>query len=158
MIIMANNTAPDAAQADEKVLESTPRQRTGTLSPDEPHDHPDDVPGDDDDHQQGGTRAWLAITGSFWIYFTSSCVINSSGFFQAFYRQEYLKNYSPSVISFIGTLQITLMYLSGSVVGVLFDVYSLPHLGNDWSQFAKRSVSLQVPRSLSDSCAEKCGC
>ncbi|KAK1635571.1 major facilitator superfamily domain-containing protein [Colletotrichum phormii] len=74
-------------------------------------------------YPEGGTQAWLAVAGSFLVYFASFGVVNSFGFFQTFYQQEYLKNYSPTAISFIGTLQITLMYLSGAVAGALFDLY-----------------------------------
>lgn len=123
MRIMANNTVTDAAQADEKALQSAAQQKNrGDPSLDE-HQDPDAAPRDDDDYPEGGAQAWLAIAGSFLVYFASFGVVNSFGFFQTFYQQDYLKNYSPSVISFIGTLQITLMYLSGSVAGALFDVY-----------------------------------
>lgn len=122
MRIMANNTATDAAQADEKALQSVAQQNLGDTSLDE-HQDPDAVPRDDEDYPEGGAQAWLAIAGSFLVYFASFGVVNSFGFFQTFYQQDYLKNYSPSAISFIGTLQITLMYLSGSVAGALFDVY-----------------------------------
>ena len=122
MGIMASNTATDAAQADEKALQGAPQQEPGDTVLDE-HQHPDAEPGDDDEYPEGGALAWLAIAGSFLVYFASFGVVNSFGFFQTFYQKDYLKNYSPSVISFIGTLQITLMYLSGSVAGALFDVY-----------------------------------
>lgn len=122
MGIMASNTATDAAQADEKALQGAPQQEPGDTVLDE-HQDPDAEPGDDDEYPEGGAQAWLAIAGSFLVYFASFGVVNSFGFFQTFYQQDYLKHYSPSVISFIGTLQITLMYLSGSVAGALFDVY-----------------------------------
>lgn len=122
MRIMANNTATDAAQADEKVLQGAPQQIIGDPSPDENQDA-DALPRDDVEYTEGGAQAWLAIAGSFLVYFASFGVVNSFGFFQTLYQQDYLKSYSPSVISFIGTLQITLMYLSGSVAGALFDVY-----------------------------------
>lgn len=119
---MANNTVLDAAQADEKQLESTTQQGSGNASL-EANQDPGVAPTDDDDYPEGGAQAWLAIAGSFLVYFASFGVVNSFGFFQTFYQQEYLKKYPPSVISFIGTLQITLMYLSGSVAGALFDLY-----------------------------------
>lgn len=122
MGIMASNTATDAAQADEKALQGAPEQEPGGTVLDE-HQDSDAEPEDDDEYPEGGAQAWLAIAGSFLVYFASFGVVNSFGFFQTFYQQDYLKDYSPSVISFIGTLQITLMYLSGSVAGALFDVY-----------------------------------
>lgn len=119
---MASNTATDAAQADEKALQGAPQQEPGDAVLGK-HQDSDAEPADNDEYPEGGAQAWLAIAGSFLVYFASFGVVNSFGFFQTFYQQDYLKNYSPSVISFIGTLQITLMYLSGSVAGALFDVY-----------------------------------
>lgn len=83
---------------------------------------------DEDDNvadEEGGVRAWLAILGSFLVYFASFGVANSFGYFQTFYQTEYLQQYSPSVISLIGTIQITLLYLTGSIAGALFDAYGL---------------------------------
>jgi len=75
--------------------------------------------------QEGGFQAWLTVAGSFLVYFASFGVINSFGFFQSYYQQITLSTYPPSAIALIGTLQITLMSLSGSVAGVLFDTYGL---------------------------------
>jgi hypothetical protein len=82
---------------------------------------------EDDDlaDEEGGVRAWLAILGSFLVYFASFGTANSFGYFQSFYQTEYLQHDSPSVISFIGTIQITLLYLTGPVTGALFDTYGL---------------------------------
>ncbi|ETS74031.1 hypothetical protein PFICI_13897 [Pestalotiopsis fici W106-1] len=78
---------------------------------------------DVNESSEGGKQAWLAVAGSFLVYFASFGVVNSFGYFQNFYQQEYLQDSSPSTISFIGTLQITLMYLSGAPAGALFDLY-----------------------------------
>lgn len=88
------------------------------------HDADDD--GDDrEEYLEGGLHAWLTVAGSFLVYFASFGVVNSFGFFQTFYEKSYLTQYSPTAISFIGTLQITLMYLSGPIAGALFDRYGL---------------------------------
>lgn len=79
----------------------------------------------DEELDEGGARAWLSILGSFLVYFASFGVANSFGYFQTFYQLDYLKDYTPSVISFIGTIQITLLYLTGSIAGALFDSYGL---------------------------------
>lgn len=74
---------------------------------------------------EGGTQAWLTIVGSALVYFASFGFMNSFGYFQDFYQEGYLSKYSPSTISFIGTLQISLMYIVGPVAGSLFDSYGL---------------------------------
>ncbi|KAK2758472.1 hypothetical protein CKAH01_05520 [Colletotrichum kahawae] len=115
---MAGNTLSDQSRSDKQgsIVPSDPETSSGT------HDGVSS-PAQEEVYPEGGTQAWLAVTGSFLVYFASFGVVNSFGFFQTFYQQEYLKNYSPTAISFIGTLQITLMYLSGSVAGALFDLY-----------------------------------
>lgn len=80
---------------------------------------------DEDDFPEGGLQAWLTMLGSFLVYFASFGVVNSCDFFQMFYQVSYLSDYSPTAISFIGTVKITLLYLSGSVAGALFDSYGL---------------------------------
>lgn len=80
---------------------------------------------DEYEYPEGGLRAWLVVAGSFLVYFASFGVVNSFGFFQTFYQTSYLQGYSATAISFIGTLQITIMYLSGSIAGALFDAYGL---------------------------------
>lgn len=77
------------------------------------------------DEKEGGLQAWLSITGSFLVYFASFGVANSFGYFQTFYQLDYLSGYSPSVVSFIGTLQIALMYLTAPIAGSLFDLYGV---------------------------------
>ncbi|KAF6828192.1 hypothetical protein CPLU01_08671 [Colletotrichum plurivorum] len=110
-------------------VESRPekRQPVEVLSSD-PEGSPISHDGDsicagEDDYPEGGRQAWLSVLGSFLVYFASFGVVNSFGFFQTFYQHEYLSDYAPSTISFIGTLQISLLNLSGSVAGALFDLY-----------------------------------
>ncbi|KAF9878019.1 hypothetical protein CkaCkLH20_04595 [Colletotrichum karsti] len=117
---MADNTLSVESRL-EKKPSATPASglEGGSATQDEVPPCPDD----EDIYPEGGKKAWLSVLGSFLVYFASFGVVNSFGFFQTFYQHEYLSNYSPSTISFIGTLQITLLYLSGSVAGALFDLY-----------------------------------
>ncbi|KPM40732.1 hypothetical protein AK830_g5802 [Neonectria ditissima] len=69
-------------------------------------------------------RAWLTVAGSFLVYFVSFGYMNSFGYFQDYYTQNDLADYSPSLVSFIGSLQLGLMYLVGPIAGVLYDAYS----------------------------------
>ncbi len=71
-----------------------------------------------EEEQEGGLRAWLSVAGSFLVYSASFGVVNSFGFFQSYYQLDLLSTYPPSEIALIGTLQITLMYLSGSVAAL----------------------------------------
>ncbi|KAM5349779.1 hypothetical protein ACJ41O_006284 [Fusarium nematophilum] len=49
--------------------------------------------------------------------------MNSFGFFQEYYTREYLAGHSPSIIAFIGSLQLGLMYIASPCVGALFDAF-----------------------------------
>jgi hypothetical protein len=83
----------------------------------EPHDHLE--------LHEGGTRAWLTVVGSALVYFASFGFMNSFGYFQDFYQNDYYPRYTASTIAFIGTLQISLMYIVGPVAGALFDSYGI---------------------------------
>ncbi|EKM51453.1 uncharacterized protein PHACADRAFT_166015 [Phanerochaete carnosa HHB-10118-sp] len=80
------------------------------------------------EYPEGGLHGWLAVAGSFLVYFASFGVINSFGAFQTFYLDDYLSNYTAMVIAFIGALQITLLYVFGIITGPLFDALGLKYL------------------------------
>ncbi|KAB2571922.1 Aspyridones efflux protein apdF [Lasiodiplodia theobromae] len=88
----------------------------------------DDAVIEEKEPEEGGLRAWLTVVGSALVYFASFGFMNSFGYFQDFYQDDYLANYSSSTIAFIGTLQISLMYVVGPVAGALFDAYGLKWL------------------------------
>ncbi|EIM91720.1 MFS general substrate transporter [Stereum hirsutum FP-91666 SS1] len=77
---------------------------------------------------EGGLHAWLAVLGSSLVYFVSFGLINSFGTFQEFYEQDYLSSHSATSIAFIGTLEITLLYIGGVFIGPLFDAFGLKYL------------------------------
>ncbi|KAK7417242.1 hypothetical protein QQX98_004676 [Neonectria punicea] len=68
-------------------------------------------------------QAWLTVSGSFLVYFVSFGYMNSFGYFQDYYTKNDLADFSPSLVSFIGSLQLGLMYLVGPAAGVLCDAY-----------------------------------
>ncbi|KAI1161515.1 MFS general substrate transporter [Nemania serpens] len=77
---------------------------------------------------EGGLEGWLNVFGSVLVYFATFGIINSFGFFQSYYEKEFLSSYQPAVIAFIGTLQISLLYLMSPIAGSLFDAYGLKRL------------------------------
>lgn len=72
-----------------------------------------------------GMRAWLTLLGSSLVYFATFGIINSFGFFQNYYKDHFLDSVPASTISFVGTIQITLMNLLAAPAGSLFDCYGL---------------------------------
>ncbi|KAL5497788.1 hypothetical protein ACEPAH_2719 [Sanghuangporus vaninii] len=83
---------------------------------------------DHSDYPEGGWAAWLVVLGSFLIYFSSSGVMTSFGVFQEFYIYDYLSEYSSTEIAFIGSLQLSLLYVVGPITGPIFDAKGLKHL------------------------------
>jgi len=76
----------------------------------------------DDDFPDGGLRAWLVVVGCFCNAFATVGYVTSWGTFQAYYEVTLLKQYTPSTISWIGSIQYSLIFLPGLVVGRLFDL------------------------------------
>ncbi|KAH6967911.1 major facilitator superfamily domain-containing protein [Ilyonectria sp. MPI-CAGE-AT-0026] len=72
--------------------------------------------------------AWFTVAGSFLVYFVSFGYMNSFGYFQDYYIQNDLAEFSPPIISLIGSMQLGLMLLVGPVSGTLFDAYGIKWL------------------------------
>ncbi|KAJ4256023.1 hypothetical protein NW762_009097 [Fusarium torreyae] len=71
----------------------------------------------------GGYRAWLSTFGAWWAMFITFGWVNSLGVFQSFYEQNLLKDYSPSAIAWIASVQQCLTYSAGIILGKVFDDY-----------------------------------
>lgn len=69
----------------------------------------------------GGLRAWLAISGCFWVLFWSFGYVNSFGVLEAYYLQTFLSGYSSSDIAWISSLQYFFIFFMGLFTGRLFD-------------------------------------
>lgn len=76
----------------------------------------------------GGTKAWLAVAGSSACLFVSFGWINCIGVFQDYYQTHQLREYSPSQIAWIPSLQLFFMLAAGPLVGKIFDDYGPRHL------------------------------
>lgn len=69
----------------------------------------------------GGLIAWVQVLSSFLINMNNFGLANSFGVFQSFYETDLLQHHSSSDISWIGTLQLSLILIIGVVSGPLFD-------------------------------------
>ncbi|KAF2210352.1 hypothetical protein CERZMDRAFT_16727, partial [Cercospora zeae-maydis SCOH1-5] len=69
----------------------------------------------------GGMMAWKQVIGSVLINMSNWGLINSFGVYQAYYETNLLATSSPSAISWIGTVQGTLLLVFGLISGPLFD-------------------------------------
>ncbi|KAF3761888.1 hypothetical protein M406DRAFT_64971 [Cryphonectria parasitica EP155] len=76
----------------------------------------------------GGLQAWLQVFGGFWIYFNTWGLIMTFGVFQTYYESNLISQYTPSSISWIGTIQVFLLIEVGIISGPLYDQGYLRHL------------------------------
>ncbi|KAJ3555533.1 hypothetical protein NP233_g12186 [Leucocoprinus birnbaumii] len=70
---------------------------------------------------EGGLRAWGVVFGAFLTQFCSYGYLNSFGVYQDYYTREYMTAYSPSTISWIGSINGWLIISTGLVGGRLYD-------------------------------------
>lgn len=79
----------------------------------------------------GGTRAWLVVSGAFCILFSTLGYANSFGVFQEYYLSHQLREESPDNIAWIGSLSVFLQLSTSAIAGPLFDRFGtwvcLPH-------------------------------
>ncbi|TFK32270.1 monocarboxylate permease [Crucibulum laeve] len=68
---------------------------------------------------EGGLQGWLTLLGAY---------INAFGVYQDFYVREYLTNYTPGDIGWIGGVQLFLNFSLGGITGRLFDKGYFRHL------------------------------
>ncbi|EHA26043.1 hypothetical protein ASPNIDRAFT_36530 [Aspergillus niger ATCC 1015] len=69
----------------------------------------------------GGIFAWVQVAGAFFLFFNSWGIINTFGVYQSYYETSLLRDYSPSSIAWIGTVQSFLLLSLGIIVGPIFD-------------------------------------
>jgi hypothetical protein len=74
-----------------------------------------------DNYPDGGLRAWLVVVGAWCISFATWGFVNGYGVFQEYYSTNQLNNDSPSLISLIGAVQLSMVLSCSLLVGKLFD-------------------------------------
>ena len=93
----------------------------------------------------GGTRAWLQVFGCIFMFFNVWGFTFAFGSFASYYEVTYIPNTSASAISWIGSIQSSLLITMGVVTGQLFDrgfFKSLIYTGAVLSIFAVMMLSL----------------
>ena len=90
---------------------------------------------------EGTLRGWLSVLGAFFSMFVTFGYLNSFGVYQNFYQRQFLQDYPPSTIAWIGSLQYFLIFGCGIFAGRLFDAGYFYHLFT--------AFSIREPTSLS---------
>jgi hypothetical protein len=67
----------------------------------------------------GGKDAWLCLLGGACCLFCSFGWINCLGVFQAYYQANQLRDYSPSTIAWIPSIEIFMMFWPGPVSSIV---------------------------------------
>ncbi|KAF7595551.1 hypothetical protein BBP40_005586 [Aspergillus hancockii] len=80
-----------------------------------------DYAGQEKPPPNGGTEAWLSVVAGFCVFMNSWGLITTFGAFQEYYRTVLLRGESSSSISWIGSIQATLIVMVGMVTGPLVD-------------------------------------
>ncbi|KAH9929021.1 major facilitator superfamily domain-containing protein [Epithele typhae] len=101
-----------------------------------------------EDVPDGGWRAWLVVLGSSLSLFASAGLVNAYGTFQAYYETDLLPSSSPSTISFIGSIQIFLLYFLGTFAGRAFDAYGTKARNQLYQVFLSHGVLFGIGISL----------
>ncbi|KAA1469651.1 MFS general substrate transporter [Dentipellis sp. KUC8613] len=118
---------------------STPSSRTSTTTPDEKAQLKADIennasvkgsvhevfdaPIDPYAPPDGGLQAWLTVLGATLVGFSTFGVVNAFGEFSSFYKTTYLSNYSATLVTMIGAVQVFVLYFCGAFAGSLFDAF-----------------------------------
>ncbi|KUI61503.1 Riboflavin transporter MCH5 [Cytospora mali] len=114
----ASGPAPDTADVDPQPKDPTPT----------PGPAPSGPPASQGPIPDGGTAAWLQILGSWVVLVATWGLVNTYGVFQTYYQTVLLKSSSSSSISWIGSLQASLLMLVGVIAGPLYDAGHFRHL------------------------------
>lgn len=75
------------------------------------------------DYPEGGKKAYLVVFGSFCAMTAGFGILNSVGTLQAYVSTHQLKQYDDSTISWIFSLYLFLVFVSGLQIGPIFDKY-----------------------------------
>ncbi|KAE8165172.1 major facilitator superfamily domain-containing protein [Aspergillus tamarii] len=69
----------------------------------------------------GGLQSWLNVAAAFCVFVNTWGLITTFGAFQEYYRTVLLRDQSSSAISWIGSIQATLIPMVGMITGPLVD-------------------------------------
>ncbi|PPQ75778.1 hypothetical protein CVT24_002639 [Panaeolus cyanescens] len=96
-----------------------------------------------------GAKAWMTVAGAWFILFATFGYLYSFGVYQDFYTRNYLSNYTPSEIAWIGSFQIMMPFAMGVISGKLFDAgyfHALEITGSIIFVFSLFMLSLAQPQ------------
>ncbi|KAK7178685.1 monocarboxylate [Paraphaeosphaeria sporulosa] len=105
---------------EQQVLDEARVEPTTATEPISPY-HPSQFP-------DGGRDAYLCLLGGTCCLFCSFGWLNCLGVFQNYYQLHQLREYSPSTVAWIPSLEIFIMFLPGPIVGWIYDNHGPKYL------------------------------
>ncbi|OQD61838.1 hypothetical protein PENPOL_c015G04124 [Penicillium polonicum] len=90
---------------------------SGNLAPENDHEHEQPQK-----RVNGGLDAWLNVLAGFCVFVNSWGLLTTYGAFQEYYQTDLLPNETPSTISWVGSIQATLIPMVGLATGPLVDI------------------------------------
>lgn len=109
------------------------------------HEEPPSKPPGPGPPPNGGTKAWLNVTGSFFLYFNTWGILNTFGAYQTYYESGELFHTSSSNISWIGSIAAFLLLFMGVFAGPVFDrgyLHTLLFFGSFMVVFGHMMISI----------------
>ncbi|KAF9073358.1 major facilitator superfamily domain-containing protein [Rhodocollybia butyracea] len=99
----------------------------------------------------GGWDAWGTVLGASLVSLGTFGFVNAFGAFADFYGEQYLRNYSATLISMIGAVQVFLLYIFAGTAGAIFDAigprYLIP-LSGVITVFSLFMLSITKPEKI----------
>ncbi|OJJ54790.1 hypothetical protein ASPSYDRAFT_160147 [Aspergillus sydowii CBS 593.65] len=115
---MGGQSPANSQGLDEKHHSPTfPSTNTGEPSTEQPSKAPDGP----SPPPNGGLVAWLHVAGGFMLFFNTWGMMNTFGVFQTYYESGALFHRSSSDISWIGSVQATMLLMVGFITGPIYD-------------------------------------
>lgn len=118
----------EAAMVDERQISSSGNPSSHIQDAENAKKPPMNLLMDPKSFPDGGAKAWLAVASSSACLFVSFGWVNCIGVFQDYYQTHQLREYSPSQIAWIPSLQLFFMLAGGPLVGKVFDDYGPQYL------------------------------
>ncbi|KAJ7923776.1 major facilitator superfamily domain-containing protein [Mycena leptocephala] len=99
----------------------------------------------------GGLDAWLTVLGASLVALATFGPVNGYGAFNDYYETTYLSNYSATVVSMIGSIQLFMLYIFAGVSGAMFDAYGPRYMvpaSGLVASFATFMLSISKPQHI----------
>ncbi|KAI0642839.1 MFS general substrate transporter [Trametes meyenii] len=117
--------SPELASMETATVSTWVNSSSGTPEPKSPLDSRSTTPPpapDNGGYPDGGLKAWLTVFGAVLALFCCG-QLTAFGVFETWYAQNQLNSLPASTIAWIGSLQLWVLYFSGSFLGRIFDAF-----------------------------------